>query len=127
MKNIKTTLRNFYNYVYIGFVCAVSGITPMFADDPPASEAVVETETVFSAGGNLMDNLVTQLTDFYCGKAFWLLAVVNLVLLAFTKNDKKVELYKKSLIIICVVYALLKCSNLVTSTIDSLLQGAGAF
>lgn len=126
MKNIKTTLRHFYNCIYIGITCALFNINPIFADPESTSEPpTVAEQTIFTAGESIVSSLTTTISDFYTQKCFPLLLVVNLVLLAFTKNEKRVELYKKSLVVICVVYVLLRGSALITSTLDSILSGAG--
>ena len=123
MKNIKTTLFKLYLYCSTAWTMAMCGIVPAFADGDEGDEPAVPD--VFDAGGSLVDNLILKISVFYTGKLFILLLLVNLFLLAFTKNEKKIELYKKSLITICVVYALFKCYNLFITSIDSFLQGAG--
>lgn len=122
MKNIKTTLTKLYLYCSTAWTMALCGIVPVYAD---GDDQNVANSDVFDAGGNLVDNLISKISDFYTGKLFILLLLVNLFLLAFTKNDKKIELYKKSLITICVVYALFKCYDIFISTIDTFLQNAG--
>lgn len=121
MKNIKTTLTKLYLYCSTAWAMAMCGIVPAFADTPQNTA----NSDVFDAGGTLVDDLIGKISDFYTGKLFILLLLVNLFLLAFTKNDKKIELYKKSLITICIVYALFKCYDIFITTIDSLLQNAG--
>ena len=123
MKNIKTTLTKLYLYCSTAWTMAMCGIVPAFADPEDEAQNVANSD-VFGAGESLIQNLIDKITQFYTQKLFILLLLVNLFLLAFTKNDKKIELYKKSLITICVVYALFKCYDIFVSTIDSLLQQA---
>ena len=111
MKNIKTTLSKLYAYFSIALAFTMCGITPAFASDD-----------VFEVGNQITDNLITKISDFYCDKLFLLLLVVNLVLLAFTKNEKKTALYQKTLITIVVVYVVLQFSTRITGFIDGLIN-----
>lgn len=118
MKTLKTTTTKLYCYISTAFLMACAGVSPIYGDT-----------NIFDAGGNLADSLFNQIKDLYVGKLFPLLLVVNLVLLAFTKDDKKVALLKRTLITICVVFIAMHLVSLITSTLTGFsetMTGAGA-
>lgn len=122
MKNIKTNLRYYYNCIYIAITCALFNIKPLFADP---EESASGNSPIFDKGGSIVDSVITQVADFYTEKAFLLLLVLNIFLLAFTKDDKKLALFKRTFIIICVVYVLLQGYELIQDTLDWFLSQAG--
>lgn len=50
------------------------------------------------------DNIVDEIVAVYCGSLFYALLIVNIIVLAFSKNDKVTGIAKKTIIFIVVAF-----------------------
>lgn len=72
--------------------------------------------TMFAAptttlGGNLNTgayNLIKEIESIYCGSVAWLLLAINILVLAFSKDEKKIGFAKRALAVVVVAYAVIK-------------------
>lgn len=113
--NLKATLFQKVSCLYAAFMLCVYGFGNVYA-----TSAGSTMNSLFDKAGQLSDNIVNGLTDLYCNKLFPLLFVVNLVLLAFTKDERKLGIEKKSLITICVIFVLIKVVDVIVATMNEL-------
>ena len=114
-KAAKATLFQKVSCIYAAFMLCVYGVGNAYATSASGS-----LNSLFTKAGDLSNNIVTQITDLYCNKLFPLLFVVNLVFIAFTKDERKMSVEKKALITICVVFVLIKVVDVVTATMNEL-------
>lgn len=116
----KVSLKQKLAYLYAALMLCLYGMGNVFAAGTEGSAAGSAANSLFEKAGNLSDNIVTGLTDLYCNKLFPLLFVVNLVFLAFCKDERKVAAGKRVLISICVIFVLIKVVDVVTATLNEL-------
>lgn len=85
---------------------------------------------IWSAGSGVAKNFANNLQNFYCMKLFPVLMLVNLVLLAVTKDDKKLAIIKRALITLIVVFAVIKGFDTIVNntmvTLESDVNQGGA-
>ncbi len=119
MEKSKTfiTKRNIAEILII--ICAYSlCIVTMFAT----------TQTTL--GGNLetgASNLIQEVEAIYCGSVAWLLLAINVIILAFSKDEKKLGFAKRAIAVIIVAYIVVKIlssggGGSIGSTVDEMTE-----
>lgn len=82
---------------------------------------------IWSASSGVADSFAKNLRDLYCHKLFPVLMLTNLVLLAVTKDDKKLAILKRTLITLIVVFVVIEgYATIVQGTLTTIGQDVNA-
>lgn len=85
----------------------------------------VKADTLWEVGKTASTDLFAKMKDLYCNGLFWPLLGLNLILLAFTKDDKKRGVLRYALIAIIIVYVIFNGITLLKETLDDFITGNG--
>lgn len=61
-------------------------------------------DTIWNVAATASDSLIKNIKDLYCKAIFPLLFVLDLILLALTKDEKKLAIEKRALLILVIVF-----------------------
>lgn len=61
-------------------------------------------DTIWNVAQTASESLITNIKDLYCKAIFPLLFVLDLILLALTKDEKKLAIEKRALLILVIVF-----------------------
>lgn len=114
-KAAKATLFQKVSCIYAAFMLCVYGVGNAYATSASSS-----LNSLFNKAGTLSKSVVDQLTTLYCDKLFPLLFVLNVIVIAFTKDERKLSVEKKAIFTICAVFILIKAVDIVTATMNEL-------
>lgn len=116
LKQAKATLHQKVALVMSGVMLCIYGINnALYAD----SVSSAPTSQLFDAAGNFAQKLIEGLDDFYCSKLFPLIFVFDLIMLAISKDERKIAVEKKALITICIVFVLIKGVTVIQTTLEN--------
>ena len=73
-----------------------------------ATQGTYHATSVGDAIDSASTSLLSEISRVYCGSLFFLLLGVNVVVLAFSKNDKVLAVAKRTIIFIIAAYFILK-------------------
>lgn len=73
-----------------------------------ASQGTYHATAVGDAIDTASTSLLNEISRVYCGSLFFLLLGINIVVLAFSKNDKVLAVGKRTIIFIIAAYFILK-------------------
>lgn len=61
-------------------------------------------DTIWNVAATASDSLIKNIKDLYCKAIFPLLFVLDLILMALTKDEKKLAIEKRALLILVIVF-----------------------
>lgn len=73
-----------------------------------AAQGTYHATDIGNAIDSVSSNVLDEIARVYCGSLFFLLLGVNIVVLAFSKNDKVLGVAKRTIIFIIAAYFVLK-------------------
>ncbi len=113
LKQAGATIRQKVQLVTSAFLLCMYGLGNALVAD-----SVSSTNELFGKLGEFTETILTGLEELYCDKLFPLFFVFDLILLAISKDERKISIEKRALITLCIVFVLIKGVTIVTDTLN---------